>query len=275
MLTEKQVLIRNEIAEGTGAGIGIEADNSSVQSGLKIWFSDLQQSSSPQVHLHPTGLHRYVARLSFGSFSEQTIAQMKKADEEEKQLARALVKSIAIAAKVSISDDQTPEDWEITGGNFSISVEKKGIKDRFADEALINTCRDLVIPLLGAMAELYGYDTVEQTSETNTEPAMEGRVMLSVVKRRERNPRNRLLCLRLQGEICIVCGLDPRSVYGNAGSIIEVHHLQPLAENDAPKQYDPATDLVPLCPSCHRAVHSRRPIPWTPQEIRERVHATC
>jgi 5-methylcytosine-specific restriction enzyme A len=275
MLAEKQALIGNEIAEGTGAEISIEADNSSVQSGLKIWFADLQRSSSPQVHLHPAGLHRYVAQLSFGSFSGQTINQMQEADEEKKQLAHALVQSTAIVARIAISDDQTLDDWEIKDENFSISLEKKGIKDRFGDEALISTCRDLVIPLLGAMAELYGYDTVEQTSETESEPAMEGAVLLSIVKRRERNRRNRLLCLRLQGESCVICGLDPKSVYGDAGSIIEVHHLQPLAANDAPKQYDPATDLVPLCPSCHRAVHSRRPMPWTPHEIRERIHATC
>ena len=39
------------------------------------------------------------------------------------------------------------------------------------------------------------------------------------------------------------------------------------------EEYDPATDLIPLCPNCHRAVHTRRPVPWTPANLADRfVH---
>ena len=97
---------------------------------------------------------------------------------------------------------------------------------------------------------------------------MEGGVLLAIVKRRERNPRNRLLCIRLHGERCACCGLEPRSVYGDAGSIIEVHHIEPLSLLGAPRLYDPAKDLAPLCPNCHRALHTRRPVPMALTELR-------
>ncbi|MOA48213.1 HNH endonuclease [compost metagenome] len=67
----------------------------------------------------------------------------------------------------------------------------------------------------------------------------------------------------------MACGLEPRLEYGEAGSIIEVHHLEPLALLKEPRPYDPRADLVPLCPSCHRAVHTRRPIPFSIEELRD------
>jgi 5-methylcytosine-specific restriction protein A len=119
---------------------------------------------------------------------------------------------------------------------------------------------------MAAMAELIGYDVIEEEHEEDH--AIEGTVLVSTIKRRERNPRNRLLCIRLHGERCACCGLAPRTVYGDAGGIIEVHHLEALSLQEVPRPYDPAIDLAPLCPNCHRAVHTRRPIPLGLDELR-------
>jgi 5-methylcytosine-specific restriction protein A len=273
MLAEKQQLIRDEVAHGTGAAIELEVQDNNLQVGLAIWFSDLQRPQSPQIDLRPLGLRRYTARLSFGNFCIGTISRMQKADDEKKQLARALVRSITAFADVKILPNQSFDDWNITGPEFSIIAEKSGIEDRFSDDSLINACREIVIPLLGAMAELNGYDIIEDEPGSEAEPIMEGEVSLSTVNRRERNPRNRLLCLQIHGEVCAVCDLDPRTAYGDAGSIIEVHHLQPLASSDKARHYDPAVDLVPLCPNCHKAVHTRRPQPWSPDELRKMFSA--
>lgn len=121
--------------------------------------------------------------------------------------------------------------------------------------------------MMAAMAELIGYDVIDEPSD-NEMPIFEGGISQSVVKRRERNPRNRLLCIRIHGEKCVICGCEPRRVYGEAGSIIEVHHLEPLASLTEPRPYDPRVDLVPICPNCHRAVHSRRPYPFGIEELR-------
>ena len=92
------------------------------------------------------------------------------------------------------------------------------------------------------------------------------------MNRRERNPRNRLLCLQIHGEVCAVCDLDPRTAYGDAGSIIEVHHLQQLASSDKARHYDPAVDLVPLCPNCHKAVHHPSSTTMVSRRVKKDVH---
>ena len=269
MLAARQQLVLRETEEGTGAAIGLEVDHSGRQTGLRLWFGDLGRGRSPIVYLKPKGLRRYEAHLSFGNFAAETVRQMMAADEEERQLARALVRSMATTAEVRCGN-QDLENWQLDGANFSISAEKRSLENRFTDDTLIETCRDLVIPLLAAMAELYGYDAVDDP-ETSGEPVLEGAVSFALVRRRERNPRNRLLCLRIHGNRCAVCDLDPARKYGEDVGILEVHHIQPLALNHGPAAYDPARDLIPLCPNCHRAVHTRRPVPLSPAELRDRL----
>lgn len=267
MLAEKQALIRREVEEGTGAAIRLEIDRSGAQTAIRLSFADLERSHSPIVALRPIGLRRFEAELSFGNFAADTIRQMRQAGYEEMQLARALVSSLAATADVSIGNDQTADDWVIDSGSFVVVAMKRDIDGRFEDDSLAKTCRELVIPLLAAMAELYGYDSLEENFALDQEALVEGAVGLTVVRKRERNPRNRLLCLRIHGAACKICGVDPMGRYGEAGGIIEVHHLQPLSLLGEPRPYDPATDLIPLCPNCHRAVHTRRPVPWTPGQV--------
>lgn len=269
MLPAHRSLIRDEVEAGTGAAVDLETASGAAQSGLRLWFADLGRARSPIVELRPKGLKRYQAVLRFGTTAGETVAQMQNAQPEELQLARALVRSVAAQADVLIPD-QTLDDWVITGGGYTVSAELRGVENRFADEAVISTCRALVTPMLAAMAELYGYDPVEDAAET-AEAVMEGAVQYSLVRRRERNPRNRLLCLRIHGSVCSVCGTDPSAIYGDAGSIIEVHHIQPLSGADGERLYNPETDLIPLCPSCHRAAHTRRPLPWSPDELRQKI----
>ena len=201
-----------------------------------------------------------------------TIRQMQQASTEEVQLARALVASVATKADLKIANSQAIDEWMIDNGSFTIIAVKRGITSRFEDESVAETCRELVIPIVAAMAELYGYDPIEEIDPPDQEALTEGAVKLTVVRRRERNPRNRLLCLRIHGTICKICSLNPSELYADAGGIIEVHHLQPLSLAGEPRLYDPATDLIPVCPNCHRAVHTRRPVPWTPAELRGKLY---
>lgn len=275
MLSEQANLVREEISAGTGANIAISVVSSGVQTGLKIWFADLSRSRGPVVDLTPFGLTRYRAELYFGSFSADTILQMQGAGEEEQSLARALIQSVANTPDVHLSGAATDDNWVIENTNFRIMAEMKRIENRFSNEALISVCRELVIPMMGAMAELCGYEEVQDMSLLDAmKGEMEGALHITTVRRRERNPRNRLLCLRIHGNVCGVCLLDPAKRYGASGDIIEVHHLQPLSLVDQPRTYNPLTDLIPLCPNCHRAIHTRRPVPWTPADIRAGMDTT-
>jgi 5-methylcytosine-specific restriction protein A len=266
MIAGKKDLILRELEEGTGAAMAAAVDKSGRRSGLRIWFGDLDQKNGPVAELRPYGLKGHSVLLSFGNFSGEVIGQIRRASPEDVQLARALIASIRSDIAVEISG-QDLVDWTVTSGSFRMIARIRDQDHPYEDVAIIAICRDVIVPMMAAMAELIGYDVIEEVVNDEV-PAFEGAVLQSVVQRRERNPRNRLLCIRIHGERCVVCGLEPRRVYGEAGSIIEVHHLEPIASLVEPRPYDPRTDLVPLCPSCHRALHTKRPIPWGIEELK-------
>lgn len=266
MIAGKKELILRELEDGTGAAIAAAVDLSGLRSGLRIWFGDLDEKHGPVAELRPFGLKGHRVGLSFGSFSGEVISQIRKASPEDVQLARALVSSIRADIEIEVLGQNIAE-WNISNGAFQMTAKIRDLKQPHEDAAVIATCREVIVPMMAAMAELIGYDVIEEMA-TEEVPAFEGAILQSVVHRRERNPRNRLLCIRLHGDKCIACDLEPRTVYGEAGSIIEVHHLEPLALLKEPRPYDPRTDLVPLCPNCHRAAHTRRPLPYSIDELR-------
>lgn len=271
MLGEKRDLILRELLEGTGAAFAATEDRNGLRHGLRIWFADLDEKHGPVAELRPFGLRGYQVNLFFGNFSGEVISQIGKAAQEDVQLARALVASIRAGVAVEILG-QHPEDWSVVDGAFRIRATIRDQEHPHEDAALVEICHDVIVPIMAAMAELIGYDLIDE-QEADETPAFEGAVLKSVVKRRERNPRNRLLCIRIHGEKCAVCGLEPKAKYGEAGSIIEVHHLQPLALLAEARPYDPRIDLVPLCPGCHRAVHTRHPVPFSLKELTDLMEA--
>jgi len=265
MIAAKQELIVTELEEGTGASIAVALDKGGLRSAMQIWFADLDERYGPVASIRPYGLKGHRVRLSFGDYSGAVIRQIHEASKEDVQLARALVASIDSSVSIEF-DDQSRENWIVQDGNFQIEATIRHEDRADGDNAVSRTCKEVIVPLMAAMAELIGYDVVDEENFPN-EPAFEGGIKPAVISRRERNPRNRLLCIRLHGEKCKACGLEPRNRYGEAGGIIEVHHLEPLATLETSRPYDPATELVPLCPDCHRAVHTRQPVPWSIEEL--------
>ncbi len=56
--------------------------------------------------------------------------------------------------------------------------------------------------------------------------------------------------------VCDVCTLDTRATYPWTERVMDLHHLLPLASGArVEKSGTTFDDLVPVCPSCHRAVH--------------------
>ena len=199
------------------------------------------------------------------------LRQIREADDEAQSLARALTTSIDASVIVRLPAGMERQNWTVVGQDFSMTAERKDIESPFSDDEINKTCKEVVVPLMAALAELIGYDEVLPDLPEDEVSKLEGNVSLAIVRRRERNPRNRLLAIRLHGHKCKICKTDPCDLYGELGQVLEVHHLAPLATLDAPRLYDPASDLIPLCPTCHRVVHTRRPIPWEPYEIIERL----
>lgn len=272
MIKAKADLIRETVENRTGARIKLDERTDGVQKGLEIRFGDLTKNEGPLVTLRPSGLRRHRVSLKFGSYSRPVIEQIAQADTERVDLARALVFSIDDYAELSFPEAMDAETWVINSPIFSLQAERKVWGNRHSDEEIVETCERIVVPIMAALAELIGYEKTPSLDALNMDGEMEGTEKVSIVKRRERNPRNRLLCLHLHGHACMICGTDPRDTYGVYGGVIEVHHLQPLSRLGEPRVYNPRTDLIPLCPNCHRVVHSRRPVPWCPAEVREMMN---
>lgn len=101
--------------------------------------------------------------------------------------------------------------------------------------------------------------------------AVEGGSSYEYQARYERNPQLRRACIEVHGAKCAVCGWIQARSYSNlvnGADLIEVHHIEPLSVCQEEHEVNSKTDLVPLCPTCHRAIHSRRRA-YTVQELRE------
>jgi len=262
-------LVKREVEAGTGASIALSTNRVGRRTALQVRFEDLEETHGPVVELKPYGLRRCRVELGFGRNAGGVIRQIGKAGEQEVRLARALVDLIGGDVELDLGG-QTRSAWVVLPRDFRVvATTPDGFED--SDEAVAKVCREVVVPLMAAMAELIGYEILDEAG--NPDHEVEGEILASTSRRRERSPRNRLLCLRIHGERCVGCGFDPKAFYGEAGGIIEVHHIEALSLQEVPRPYDPAIDLVPLCPNCHRAVHSRRPVPLGLDELRAMIES--
>ncbi len=85
----------------------------------------------------------------------------------------------------------------------------------------------------------------------------------------ERSKKAREACLVAHGTACAVCGIDFGKAYGPefAGKI-EVHHIVPISEIGETYVIDPVRDLIPVCPNCHTALHSKKDGAYTIEELK-------
>jgi hypothetical protein len=128
-----------------------------------------------------------------------------------------------------------------------------------------------------ALAELleteYPYDSEIDYPDEAVPEFREGQLRETFVNRYERDPEARAACLRHYGShICQICGFDFESAYGSIGKeFIHVHHLRPIAVlgQNGGASIDPKEDMLPVCPNCHAMLHTRRPQPWTPEDIKK------
>jgi predicted HNH restriction endonuclease len=108
-------------------------------------------------------------------------------------------------------------------------------------------------------------DSVSNYSESNL---WEGGKTTAIVNRYERDSRARSECVKIFGAKCSVCMFDFEMKYGEIGKgHIHVHHLKPLSARGRRYKVDPREDLRPVCPNCHEMLHTRKPEPYTIEEL--------
>lgn len=114
--------------------------------------------------------------------------------------------------------------------------------------------------------------TVPQTAADpdELEGFTEGAAEEVLSKRFERNPAARRRCIAVHGTTCQICGFDFGAVYGpEFHGTIDVHHKVPLSEIREDYVVDPVEDLIPVCPNCHRILHSKPGGVYTVDEVKQ------
>lgn len=118
-------------------------------------------------------------------------------------------------------------------------------------------------------------NTIKKALSDNPEAKVnlkEGPQYEFVSRRYERNPEARRKCLEAHGTVCAVCGIDFGKVYGpELEGKIEVHHIVPISSIGKEYVVDPVKDLIPVCPNCHTALHSKKGGVYTVEELRKMI----
>lgn len=266
-------LIAKAILDVTGVAVTVTTPKTvGVRSSLFAFIDGYTAQNGPRFTIQPHGLKSHKVTAEMGNFALPCIRLMQSASDDQLALARCLVLQIASRPNttVTISPDQAPDNWVVTDNGFAIEVITKTSAGQYDNDAVATTAGLFMAPLLAALAELIGYEDPdgEEIPVPNDIPFdVEGALTTAIVQKRERSRRNRMLCIAIHGDRCAVCKMIPEETYPGIPSIIEVHHIEPVSMIAAPKIYDPSTDLIPLCPNCHRAIHRAFPA-MLPHDLR-------
>lgn len=102
----------------------------------------------------------------------------------------------------------------------------------------------------------------------------EGSKIKVIINKYERNLAAKIKCIEHYGRKCFICGFKDYENFGTKIGIIEVHHLIPISQIKGKYKVNPLEDLVPLCPNCHRAIHSRIPA-YSIAELQKIIKTIC
>lgn len=100
----------------------------------------------------------------------------------------------------------------------------------------------------------------------------EGKKVITYGTRYERNPKLREKAIQIHGNSCQVCQFSFEKTYGEIGKgFIEVHHIKPLYMTNGEQEVNPVTDLIPVCPNCHRMIHRKKSEVLSIEELKETI----
>lgn len=237
------------------------------RTGLLYWFDGYTRSNGPVFKIRPAGLNRHIVSVEFGPYASECISHIKaRGPLRDPILENALIEQLDNDPEIIEVKPSKPSDWKISSC-FKVYVVRK-VVDVHSKEKITDSIINAMAPLIAIFSEMIGYTTEELPLDTDY-AGLEGDDFYILTKKRERDPRNRYLCLAIHGYVCGVCGFEPQITNGvDFRTIIEVHHIEPLSEIDMAKPYNPKCDLIPLCPNCHRSIHKRKPA-YTPKELME------
>ena len=187
--------------------------------------------------------------------------------------AAVLTKCIDDGASVNLrinGQTRNPRDtseWDVSWSRFELAL-RRGQLELGHGDADNNRIAAWTQQVAAAIVALLPFEEDETPEENLYGGFAEGAQTRIEVNRYERDRRNRAVALAIHGYACLACTSDLSDRYGSAAvGLIEVHHLTPVSKLGKDYHVNPATDLAPLCPNCHRVAHRKDP-PFTIAELR-------
>ena len=224
------------------------------------------------LNIHFENQIRIVISLMLHEYSLPFVESLEESNDEQKYLcseyANLLHRSKGAKLLFKINDHEIDfsrsDSWPINWNKLEVRFTK--IPIRIGDDEDINYLSPvfqwapLFLGLILSLATIVPLD-FEQ------DQMIEGGKSIVVNTKYERNPLNRLICLRANGYSCKICGINFKKIYGEIGhDFIHVHHIDPVSKHSEKYLMNPVTDLVPVCPNCHAMLHRKDP-PYKPSEI--------
>ena len=262
--------IASSLSVLTGLGIGCSQTNS----GVLVFFADseIEQKDSVGIQIELKGLRRHQFSLVYGKSAGLLRQQIKNANRSQVEISNKLADTVFRDVDIRLDVEELFANICANSPSTSALLSRVNIEDHGSEGEWRKSLNRVVTPLLLALAELIGFeDDLEAIGEGQGDS--EGAEYLRQSVARERSSRNRQRCITLRGATCEVCGWDSKKVYGLDFEIIDVHHTEPLSSFEGSKVFNPLTDLVPLCPNCHRAAHKKSP-PYSVEELKMFVNGS-
>ena len=171
---------------------------------------------------------------------------------EKQAISSALMTAAGICAPGN-TDDTILKTWDLTRNDRNVNQ-------------LLEEFEQLIVKDIPCFEQELR-EALEESAEQ--ELFKEGATSYTTLNQYERSAQAREACLAAHGTVCAVCGIDFSKVYGpEFAGMIEVHHIVPLSEIGEEYTVDPVKDLVPVCPNCHSALHSKNDGVYTVEELK-------
>jgi 5-methylcytosine-specific restriction protein A len=111
--------------------------------------------------------------------------------------------------------------------------------------------------LINSWEELIGKNKSYNTKLINKE-FWEGSIQEKLFTSFERNINARNECIKINGHVCKICGINLEDMYGEIGkNFIHVHHITFHSSIKKKHKIDPENDLITVCPNCHSMLHRK------------------
>ena len=151
-------------------------------------------------------------------------------------------------------------------------LQKTGSMYRFTENVTFNSPSEAASIVWGS--HLNGKDAFEinqkpLSSHTvhlgiDSQQAIEGYRKDTILHRRQRDQKLIASRKKKDNYTCQICGFKLKI---GKNYIIECHHLDPISLGERETKMD---DLISLCPTCHRIIHTRHPI-YSIEEVKNLV----